>query len=596
MPISRPLWACLLLSPLAVSAAETIVITAGRIAQDAPLTPVGVIGREEIEQSAPQDAAELLSRQAGLNLTRSGGPGQNVSLFMRGTESNHTLVLIDGVKLNPGTLGYPALQNLAPEMIERIEIARGPYSSLYGSEAIGGVAQIFTRRAPARDGLSSRLNFSAGSHATYQAGGGLGWREGRHYAALDANWLDSEGFSPRRDSEQNAGHDNLNLHVLAGTEIGKTGVEIMHWQAQGNTGYLDYFLTPLDQDFSNRVTALTARQAFSANWRGTLRASLMADEIDQKQSADFAHTERREVDWQNDFLAGEHHRPTFGLVASWEDTASSVFGTAYEADTPSRAVYLQDDMEYGPHHLLIASRYTWHGDFGGHTTGNLAYGFQLAPATQLLASAGTAFRAPDSTDRFGYGGNPALDPETSRHLEFGLRQQFDAFHSLQLAVFQTRLNDLIQFEDPDGYLGPLEGRNQNIARARIRGLEADFRVIHGPWAMRLGGAWLNPRDQDSGRLLARRSRTQLNAQISYDASVWRVGASLNALGKRRDSDFSDDWLAAYATVDLTGEYRFTRQWRIYAKVVNLFDRAYQPAGGYRGEELAGTLGVRWNDR
>src|SRR5688572_32674522 len=160
---------------LAQDELEETVVTATRtpVPLDAVGAPVIVITRNDIERSLAGDVSELLHGQAGLEISRNGGHGQTTTMFMRGTDSNHTVVLVDGVRINPGTIGGAALQNIAPESIERIEIVKGPRSSLYGTEAIGGVVQLFTRGA-ARDGFSAGATY--GSHSTRQlfADGALG--------------------------------------------------------------------------------------------------------------------------------------------------------------------------------------------------------------------------------------------------------------------------------------------------------------------------------------------------------------------------------------------------------------------------------------
>ncbi len=578
-------------------AVETIVITAGRVAQpaaEAP-APLTVVPRETIEQGASADAAEVLRQHSGAEITRNGGPGQSVSVFLRGTESNHSLILLDGVKLNPGTLGTPALQNIPAHLIERVEIVKGPQSTLYGSEAMGGVINLITRKVPEEDGLHPSASVRGGSFGTYQGNARLGYRQGDDYLGLDVSALTSDGYSPRADSDLKRGHDNLSLRLGGGYRFNSsTDLEASYWQAQGNLEYLDFMLEPVDQDFTNRAARVSLNQRFTSNWQARLGLNYGEDKIDQNQSADYAHTERTGLDWQHDWRLNPDHQLTLGLSGSLENTASSVFGSGYDEETWSGALFAQDDLRFGDHRLLLAARYTEHEDFGGQATGSLNYSLNLGEATRLLAGVGTAYRAPDSTDRFGYGGNPDLEPETSRHWEIGLRHALAPGHSLEATLFQTRLRDLISFEDPDGFNGPQPGYNVNVGKARIRGLEAGHAVRMGDWRFGLQGLWQNARNLETGTRLARRAHYSLTASIGYEVSVWYLNAYLNAAGRRRDSDFGDNWLGGYATVNLSAGYQLNRAWQLRAKVNNLFDRDYELAGGYQTGGRAAYLEVVWN--
>ncbi|MCP4695537.1 MAG: TonB-dependent receptor [Gammaproteobacteria bacterium] len=577
---------------------ETIVVTATRTAQtvDSALAPVIIIEREEIEQSQASDAAALLRMHAGVEIGRNGGPGQAASVFIRGGESNHTLVLIDGIKINPGTIGSAAIQNISPELIERIEIVKGPRSSLYGSDAIGGVINIITKpraKKLTKTGETDvHLFAQAGEENTHDVSASAHHRQGRFRVGLTAGFFDSDGFPSRMDSGLAQGHDNLNMNAYAGFETSSgTDLELSHLQAEGTTEYVDFLLSPLDQDFKNSVSSLSVASGLNDDWDTALRLSYVTDKIDQNQSDDFGHTERTVLDWQNDLSIGEYHGLTAGLSLSREHTASSVFGTGFDQHTDVNAVFVQDNISYEAHNLLIAARYTDHEAFSGRTTANLAYGFQAAPATRLLASAGTAFRAPDSTDRFGFGGNPLLDPETSRHLELGLRHKLSSCQVFSANLFQTDLKNLITFDDPDGFLGPEEGMNKNLHEARIRGFEMNYALDSKPWRINAEAVIQNP--ESRGLLLARRAKRSITASLAYLHGRYRISADLLASSKRKDSDFSDLFMAGYGIVNLNVRFNLNRRWSLQAKLENLFDKDYELASGFNTQGRALFVGIRF---
>ncbi|MGB5347760.1 MAG: TonB-dependent receptor plug domain-containing protein, partial [Woeseia sp.] len=285
------------LPAVAAAADDVIVVTATRserALQDV-IVPVTVINREQIEQAAASDVAELLRFEAGLDIGRNGGPGQASSIFLRGTESNHTLVLVDGVRINPGTIGGAALQNIAPEVIERIEIVKGARSSLYGTDAIGGVINIITRRAGAGYAEAGAGTGSFATQSAYTSVGASGLA-GEFGVTLNAQQTD--GYAIRTDSDVQRGYDNLSANVYGSREFGAATVNLRHWRASGRSEYLDFFLAPIDQDYRNESSALEIATPLGERAASRLLLSYMIDEIDQNQSPDFVLSRRMALDWQ----------------------------------------------------------------------------------------------------------------------------------------------------------------------------------------------------------------------------------------------------------------------------------------------------------
>ncbi|MCC6302951.1 MAG: TonB-dependent receptor [Gammaproteobacteria bacterium] len=581
------LFACLSSSVIAAAEqAPPVIVSATRTAQiaDEALAPVIVITREEIERSQATDVADLLRFHAGMDIGRNGGPGQPTSLFLRGTDSNHTLVLIDGVRMNPGTIGGAAINNLNPALIERIEVVKGPRSTLYGSDAIGGVINIITRGAP--QGARLEATVGTGSFGTRELGGAATYRDGDRRIGLEIAGQDTDGYAPRSDSDLESGYDNTSVKAFAGARLGAVDAELSHFQAGGKVEYLDFFLTPIDQDYENAVTALDLRAEPAAGWASHLQLSRAIDEIDQNQSADYAHTERLTLDWQNDVQLGEAQLLTAGLQLSREDVAALSFGTLFDESTDVNALYLQDAIEHGAHRWLLAARHTDHETFGGNTTWDLEYGYQLSDATRLTAAAGTAFRAPDGTDRFGFGGNPDLDPEEARNLELGLHHTLTPRQIVTLSAFQNDIDDLIEFDF---------GTSQmiNVGEARIRGVEAGYRFTGEHWRARVEAIAQDPENTLTGDPLPRRARHSLTSSASYDIGRYRLGADLLLTGERKDSDFTDTVMGGYGLMNLTAAVRLGAQWTLRGRVENLFDKEYVIADGYNTAERSYLLQLSW---
>lgn len=569
---SKSLLASLVLasvSPVSV-AQETlnpVVVTASRTAQtvDEALAPVIVISRDEIERAQATDVAELLRFHAGFDIGRNGNPGSTTSLFIRGTESNHTLVMIDGVKINPGTIGGAAFQNINPEIIERIEIVKGPRSALYGSEAIGGVINIITRRAQSGTTLNTVVGFGADQARRFSAGlthGAAKWRAG-----FQVNSDQTDGFPSIVTSTVDRGFKNTSINAFAGIKIGShSDLELSHWQSRGNSEYLS-FGSLKDQDFVNRATALTFKTSPTDSWSSTVKLSQIEDEIRQGQGSDFVQTERNVLDWQNDIEVNQHHLVSAGISLSRENAESLSFGTSFDVDTDTDAIFLQDNISYGAHQLLLAARHTNHSTFGNYNTWNIEYGYQLSPKTRLLAGVGTAFRAPDSTDRFGFGGDPDLKPEESRNIELGLRYAPNKHQRYVVSLFDNKIDNLID-------LNSSFTKNINIGEARIRGIEASWQYNAKPWDIRVEAISQDPENRDNGDLLSRRAKRTLTVALGYSRNKYRIGVDVLTTSSRDNSSFDTNTLDSYTLVNLTGTYHVSKELTLNAKVKNLFDEEY----------------------
>lgn len=577
---------------------EPVIVTATRTAQtvDAALAPVIIIGRDEIERSQAIDVAELLRFHAGLDIARTGGPGAQTSLFTRGTESDHTLIMIDGVKFNPGTTGGAAIQNINPELIERIEIVKGPRSSLYGSEAIGGVINIITRRGK-RKGTHADASMAIGEDRTRKLSanvhhGSKHWRAGFGIAVNN-----TDGFPARRSSSIDNGNRNTSINAYLGTRFANgLDIELSLWQSRGTSTYLDFFLAPLDQDFDNSVTALTVKANPTDSWSTTLKLSHIEDDLDQNQSTGSARTTRVVLDWQNDLEINQHHLITAGISLSREDIRAVGFAS-YDEQTDVDALFVQDNIQYGNHQLLLAVRNTDHEDFADHTTWNIEYGYQATPKLRLLAGIGTAFRAPSGNDRFGFGGNPDLDPETSRNIEIGLRYKLNPYHSLSISAFDNKIKDLINvIAVPPG---PFTFSAENVERSRIKGVEFAYKFVKGKWLVRAEAIFQDPKNESTDTLLLRRAKRSLTAAVAYTNGPYRLGTDLLASGSREDFDaftFARKDLPAYTTVNINAGYAIDKDWRIQARIENIFNETYDLVDDYTTPRSTMLVELRYSPR
>jgi len=572
---------------------DTIIVTATRAAQaEYDVVPSTiVITREDIENTQALDLAELLRFQAGLDIGRNGGPGQTTSVFIRGTESNHTLILIDGVEMNPGTIGGGAMQNISPEMIERIEIVKGARSSLYGSEAIGGVISITTRNS---NKSSIDMQLGLGSFNSQKLSFSSNYKQDNNYIGLSLEKSDTDGFPTLLSATEDRGFDNLSAKLKAGTNILDTDIEFSHWQSDGNTEYFDFFGSPLDQDFTNAVTSLKFDKQLNKNLSSQLIIGKAKDDIEQNQAnflgqTDFVKTNRFTVDWFNQYQLTDHTKLFGGSYFAREKTSALSFGSEFSDPTEIKALFVGTDTKLGQTSLLANLRYSDHDTAGNQTSWNLEALYPLSSNTKIGFSAGSAFRAPDATDRFGFGGNPDLKTEESDNFAISFIANTE-YGNFRLEAFNTDIDNLINYVITD--INTFAGQNQNIDQAQIQGIELQHKIDFTRISFATTAIIQSPKDTNTDTLLLRRAQRSLSTDILYRfESGHNIG--LQGLLTSQRNDFASN-LAGYALLNLTGKYQINNRLSLFAKIENLLDTNYQTAAGFRQSERAAYLNLRLN--
>ena len=556
------------LGPIVVTGTKT------EVPQARSAVPVQVITSEQIRNSVATDAADLIQLYSNVDLARNGAYGKTTSIFIRGAESNHTLVLIDGVKMNPGTIGLAALQNISPAIIERIEIVKGPRSSLYGSDAIGGVVNIITRKKI--DGAQLNLVAGVGEDNTTKTGASALYGNDTLSTGITVEQFDTDGISVTDASDEDHGYDNQTINAFFDFQAGRSDFRFSYWEAQGNTEY--YAFDDLDQDFKNSVASAVWDYALNGNISSNLRISTMTDDIDQNQANflddfDSADTDRDEVEWKLDYQTDSSMIYSFGALYAEEDVDALSFGTRIDENTYINAAYvmLQNQTEVSSYAVVL--RETDHEDFGSHTTWNIDYRYWVSEGTNFYVGAGEAFRAPDTSDRFGFIGNPDLDPETSETIEFGIEHRLTQNHILSITYFENRIDDLIE---PNADLTQME----NIEKAKITGIEANLQGQRERWRYGVSVLAQDPENEETDETLSRRAKSRINAQLSYHQDRWQAGGDVTRVGKRDDSSFNSTELESYEIANIFTRYNFTQSLNLSAKIENLFDKNYETAAGF----------------
>lgn len=580
---------------------DLVVVTAARLPQplDAALSSVTVIRRADIERAQARTLDELLGGIEGISLAGGGGLGKVTSVFVRGAESDHTLWLVDGVRIGSATTGTPALQDLPLDTIERIEIVRGPRSSLYGADAIGGVVQIFTRRGS--DARPS-LRLTGGSNGTLQASAAVGFGDERAWTDLQATRLQTDGinaclglpfppgggcFTSEPDDDA---YRNTAVNLRAGLRLGDAVVaEAFVQRAEGSTEFDGSFTN--EADIVNQVAGVKFTATPTPRWSTTLQAGRSWDEADsflEGAPAGVFDTRRDSVTWQNEFDAGGAGRVVAGV--DWlEDRVAS--DTRFLVDSRRNlATFAQFATRLGRHDLEIAARLDDNEQFGSNVTGSLGWGMGLASGLRAYASVGNAFKAPTFNELyFPFFGNPELEPERAVSVELGLKQT-TAWGRWTLAAFASNVDDLIAF-DSQRFL-PV-----NLAQATLRGLDGSLAWQGGPWSLEQSVTLLDARDRSRASTrdneLARRPRVSGRTTLGWNAAAVGLAASVQYAGRRYDDLANSRRLGSYAVVDLTGSWRASRTVELQLRVANVADRRYETAWLYPALGREVMLSVRY---
>lgn len=558
-----------------------VVVTATRTAQsaDASLASVSVITRQDIEHSQAQSVQDVLRGVPGLTLSNNGGAGKQTLVFLRGTNADHVLVLVDGIKIGSATLGTASFQDIPVAQIERIEIVRGPRASLYGSEAIGGVIQIFTRKGGGAPTPS--ISFTAGSYGTYNTAAGLSGGGEQGWFNFRLNQQNTQGFNACRGSlvagcfviePDKDGYHNSSLGLHGGYRFDNGVVADAQVLRANNKNKYDGS-TVNQSEGVQQVLGGSLKFAPMQVWSMTLRAGSSQDNLDNFLNGVYKtrfNTQRDSLSWQNDFALDADQLLTAGLDYQNDRIASTTVYT--QAARNNRALFGQYQGSFGAHSLQASVRRDNNQQFGGHSTENLGYGYALSDTTRLTASYGTAFKAPTFNQLYYPGfGSATLRPELSRSLEAGVAGR-GTFGKWSLNAYRTDITDLIGF---DAVFNPV-----NINTARLNGVEGQLQTHLADWDINGTLTLQDPRQTsgtNQGKLLNRRATEAMRIEVAREFGAYRLASSLYAEGRRFDDLANRNRLGGYGLLDLRAEYRVAADWLVRGRVDNLLDKQYETA-------------------
>jgi vitamin B12 transporter len=575
---------------------DPVVVTASRTAQ--PLSQVladlSVIDRDTLERSGATGVADLLARLPGIELARSGGPAATTSVFVRGAETRHTAVYIDGVRVDSQSTGGALWEQIPLDQIERIEVLRGPAAAVYGSDAVAGVVQLFTRRGQGT--MRPTVSLTYGSFDTRQVQAGVsGSSEGFDYSVSGSHGR-STGFNARSTATANPDRDGWR-RSSAQARLGYQFNPQHRLDASVLASSLEsqYDGSPTADDVSQHRLR-TGSLAWQGRWSDDASTRLQAGQTESTYETQPSYY-RTETTLRNYTLLHEQRfgwSVVTGTVERREDellNPATAFAATLAGTRHQDAVGLGWRGDVGGQGRQAHVRRDDDSEFGAKRTGSLAWGWTFVPQWRMSAAAATSFRVPTLYQRFSQYGNPALVPETGRNVELGLRWG-QGPHEASLTAWRNKVANLIAFGPPgpcaDGF-----GCYANIGRAQLKGATLAGRTQVGQTSLHGSLDWHDPTNLDTGLVLARRSRRLATFSVETVVEGWTFGGEVQGAGERFENAANTQRLPGYALVNIFASRSLAPGLVALARIDNLGDTRYETARTYATGGLNGQLTLRW---
>jgi len=588
---------------------RNIIITANRTEQKVndTLAAVEIITREDIDLIQPESIVDLLANIAGFDIVRNGGAGQSSSLFTRGTSSDHTLVLIDGIRVGSATLGNKSFATIPVAQIERIEIVKGPRAALWGSDAIGGVIQIFTRRLELGE-YSATLTLGTDKFKRSTVSAGFGSEEITNTITLSVE--DSSGFDAFDDSTDssldsepdNDGYQRLSAAIRGDYKL--SDATTLDWVFQYDEG---------DASFDNRFGANESEyNNHLLNIRYTYVMDKWRSQFSVKQSRDKAFsfdsrvpdkvgsvfkTRRNQINGLTTYSYNDNINLSGGIEYYKDDIGGSrsqqfdgSFASFDETERNYKAAFLSSVVNIDRFIGEVSVRYDDVDSVGSEQTFNLSAGYKVLDNLTIAVNRSKGFKAPTFNDQYFPGfGNPDLASEVSYNTEFLIKGYWDK-HSLMLTNYSNQVNQLITF-----VFNPVtfEFLPFNLDKASLKGYEAVYQYRQEHWSHKLTASFVNAKDksidsitgQPVNEQLLRRAKESYGYELSADLDDVSFFSQINYSGKRRDNNFSTFpstavFLKSYVSVNIGANYDVTENLTLKFKVSDLAKAAKPTVFGY----------------
>ena len=588
-------------TPAPVATLPEVVVTATRVSQ--PLTDlvadVTIVDRTQIERSGATGLGDLLARLPGVEMARNGGLGGITSVYLRGAETRFTALFIDGVRVDSQGTGGASWDVIPLSQVDRIEVLRGPAGAVYGSDAMGGVIQVFTRKG---DGPASPyVGLSLGTYGTTKAEAGVSGSQGKWDYALSLVRQESKGFNSMQSrNPDDDGYTSESLAARVGLELNAAHrLELSVLSSQLNAQYDSQFgaINVDDRTVKKlQTSALNWRAEWSADYSSTLSLTTAQERYETLPSPDLTVTNSRGYLWQSEYRK-------LGQLFTWaferrEDALTNSETSPRDTSHFQNALALGYGWAANRHSVQLNLRHDVDSVFGPQTTGGAGYAYAFTSQWRAKASVGTAFRAPTLYQRFSPYGSAELLPETSRNLDIGVAFA-DGPKAFGLTLYQNDVSNLVQFEDNKGTcpandpLDPFGGCYANTAKARYQGMTLTGRYLIANVTLSGSLDLQDPRDSVTGKLLARRAQQHGKLAAETRVKSWAVAAELQASGLRYNDAGNTTELPGYALLGLRAESQVAKNWTLLVRLDNATDAKYELAQGYASAGRSLYAGLTW---
>lgn len=566
-----------------------VIVTASRIEQSraSVIGDVTVIDRETIERAGAASLTDVLRAQPGIQVVNSGGAGTATSIFIRGTNDQHVVLLVDGLRINSATLGTTAYESIPLSQIEKIEILRGPASSLYGADAIGGVIQIFTRKSSSEKTL---LHAAAGlgSYGTKTAEAGMSGAYGNLRYGVNFSSFDTESFSAKRIrnnafDKDDDGYRNLSASAFMDLTL-KPGhiLGLQFFESKARSHFDNAYNNYGNQTLQSY--AITSKNQFTDFWHSTFKIGVGKDDSDSHAKPSGSNptgiseyrTEQQQLTWQNEFKL-----PLGILTLAYDRLEQKVDSESsptskYTKDRNSDGFLAGYIADIGNHAVQLSLREDHNTQYGNYNTGGAGYAYRLSPEWRISANYGKAFKAPTFNQLyFPNFGDPNLSPEKSDNVEASLKYTGSSWNA-GLTVFENKIRNLIEFSGTATPGCTFSGFCPvNVGKAEILGatLESSWHITD---SLLLSGNLTvqSPRDEQSDQLLTRRSNRYGAVNLLHTWGDLQWGAEMTGASTRYNNATNTKSMSGYMLVNLTANYRLNPEWKLEARANNILDKNY----------------------
>jgi vitamin B12 transporter len=585
---------------------SNVFVTATRtpISKNNVIADVTSISSEDIERAGSSSLPELLQRQPGIEISNLGGPGKVSTIGIRGTSSTHSIILVDGIRLSAATSGFSAIEHIPLSQIEKIEIVRGPASSLYGQDAIGGVIQIFTKKGV--DGFKPYVGVGYGSYNTSNFQSGV--RAGNNQTTYSINFstINSDGFSAFVPNPANAAN-SINLDK-DGYKNYSLSSSLSHKINQDYEIDLQYFLSKGKNQFDNRFANGSPSfhgnyrneiklETYAANikgqinkiWQSSIKLSQSIDKyvdlqknnkdtyLDEDGVTDLYKTTQDQLSWQNNIAL---QKGSFNFIYDFLKQKIKTTDLYEKTQRINHGFMVGYNLLENNHNFQANLRKDFNSAYDDAVTGNLGYAYALNSNWTFASSYGTAFVSPSFnylyalSSTYAYG-NPNLKPEKSKNIEASLRYKDDS-GSMSLTIFQNKIDDLIIYDSANA-IEFSRTNTTNINKALIEGLTISGDQFLGHFQIKGSITSQSAKNEDTDLYLPRRAKTFGNINLNYYIGYWNVGIEESFSDKRFDDKANMVKLSGYALTNIVADYKINDKLKLNVRLNNVFDKDYSLA-------------------